>query len=175
MRSPPSRAQRKERHCVTLLPATARALPSAGGIDWPPLRSGGETGMYDHGWYQVAFERDLAEEVNPLGFANRRWMGIKAPSGVRVLDATCPHRGAHLAFGGKVLGEVLRCPFHGHAIGLGRASPEGFEVREYPAVTIGGMVFAALSDGRILEGPDWRPIEARGDRLDRLHALAVAA
>ncbi|HEY7821116.1 MAG TPA: Rieske 2Fe-2S domain-containing protein [Vicinamibacteria bacterium] len=109
--------------------------------------------MYDHGWYQVAFEHELENDVNPLGFAGRRWMGIKTPSGIRILDATCPHRGAHLAFGGKMVGEVVRCPFHGHAIGLGKASPEGFEVREYGAASIGGMVFAALSDAEVPDLP----------------------
>jgi hypothetical protein len=38
-----------------------------------------------------------------------------------------------------------------------------------------GRLFAALSDGRILEGPDWLPLEVGGDRIDELHALAVAA
>ena len=31
----------------------------------------------------------------------------------RVMDAHCPHLGAHLAVGGRVEGECLRCPFHG--------------------------------------------------------------
>jgi 3-ketosteroid 9alpha-monooxygenase subunit A len=107
--------------------------------------------MYGKGWYQVAFERDFEGEVNPVGFADRRWMGVKGPSGIRIFDATCPHRGAHLPFGGKVLGEILRCPFHGHAIGLGKPSAEGFCVREHRTAVIGGMVLVALSDG---EAPD---------------------
>ena len=31
----------------------------------------------------------------------------------RVLDAYCAHLGAHLGEGGRVVGENLRCPFHG--------------------------------------------------------------
>ena len=31
----------------------------------------------------------------------------------RVLDAYCPHLGAHLGEGGRVVGETVRCPFHG--------------------------------------------------------------
>ncbi|HEU6443699.1 MAG TPA: hypothetical protein VFL61_01430 [Gaiellaceae bacterium] len=38
-----------------------------------------------------------------------------------------------------------------------------------------GRLFAALSDGRILDGTDWQPLELRGDPIERLHALAVAA
>ncbi len=30
-----------------------------------------------------------------------------------LLDAHCPHLGAHLAVGGKVEAECIRCPFHG--------------------------------------------------------------
>jgi phenylpropionate dioxygenase-like ring-hydroxylating dioxygenase large terminal subunit len=32
---------------------------------------------------------------------------------VRLLEAYCPHLGAHLAVGGRVEGETLVCPFHG--------------------------------------------------------------
>ena len=30
-----------------------------------------------------------------------------------VMDAYCPHLGAHLAYGGKVVGDCIDCPFHG--------------------------------------------------------------
>ena len=32
---------------------------------------------------------------------------------VHVLDAYCPHMGTYLPFGGKVVGDSVRCPFHG--------------------------------------------------------------
>jgi hypothetical protein len=37
-----------------------------------------------------------------------------------------------------------------------------------------GRLFAALSDGRILEGREWRELDLRGDRISELHALAAA-
>ncbi|HET9323216.1 MAG TPA: hypothetical protein VFO03_05005 [Gaiellaceae bacterium] len=37
-----------------------------------------------------------------------------------------------------------------------------------------GRLFAGLSDGRILDGSDWQPLELGGP-VDRLHALAAAA
>jgi len=30
-----------------------------------------------------------------------------------VMDAYCPHLGAHLGFGGRVVGDCIECPFHG--------------------------------------------------------------
>lgn len=30
-----------------------------------------------------------------------------------VVDAYCPHLGANLAAGGRVLGDCIECPFHG--------------------------------------------------------------
>lgn len=30
-----------------------------------------------------------------------------------VLDAYCPHLGAHLGVGGRVVGDCVECPFHG--------------------------------------------------------------
>lgn len=30
-----------------------------------------------------------------------------------VVDAYCPHLGANLAVGGRVLGDCIECPFHG--------------------------------------------------------------
>lgn len=32
---------------------------------------------------------------------------------VHVVDAYCPHLGANLAVGGRVLGGCIECPFHG--------------------------------------------------------------
>lgn len=32
---------------------------------------------------------------------------------VYVLDAYCPHLGANLAIGGRVVGSCIECPFHG--------------------------------------------------------------
>ena len=37
-----------------------------------------------------------------------------------------------------------------------------------------GRLFAALSDGRILEGSEWQELDLRGDRISELHALAAA-
>jgi 3-ketosteroid 9alpha-monooxygenase subunit A len=104
---------------------------------------------YEHGWYQVAFEGDLAQPISPLTFAGRALMAIRDPEvgQVRIFDAVCPHRGAHLAYGGRLAGHAtVVCPFHGHRIGLGEVSPEGFCTRGYASLVHGGGVFVRLSD-----------------------------
>lgn len=38
---------------------------------------------------------------------------FRTESGVaNVFDAYCPHLGAHLGIGGKVIGDCIECPFH---------------------------------------------------------------
>jgi len=67
------------------------------------------------GWYGVAFSADLKPgDVKPLHYFGRELVVFRTESGeARVLDAYCPHLGAHLGHGGKVHGESLACPFHG--------------------------------------------------------------
>jgi len=109
---------------------------------------------YRHGWYALAFERDLVEPISPLTFGGRSLMAVRSGRGIRILDARCPHRGANLAFGGRLAGASLICPFHGHRIGLGQASEDAFAVREYAALVHGGVVFARLSDIDNIDQPD---------------------
>jgi nitrite reductase/ring-hydroxylating ferredoxin subunit len=101
--------------------------------------------MYCHGWYQVAFDDELTGPLTPLDFGDRRLMAVKRDGNVRVFDAVCPHRGAHLAYGGKLDGDTVQCPFHGYHIGLGSGANGPFCVREYPCLACGGMVFIRLS------------------------------
>jgi len=67
------------------------------------------------GWFAVAF----AHELPSGGVLTRRALGrelvvFRTRSGAAsVVDAYCPHLGAHLGQGGTVDGELLRCPFHG--------------------------------------------------------------
>jgi nitrite reductase/ring-hydroxylating ferredoxin subunit len=67
-----------------------------------------------NGWFAVAFSRDLvAGEVKRIHYFDRELALFRTRSGrAAVLDAYCAHLGAHLAEGGKVFGECLRCPFH---------------------------------------------------------------
>lgn len=67
-----------------------------------------------NGWFAVAFSKDLvAGEVKRIRYFDNELVLFRTRSGqARVLDAYCAHLGAHLAEGGKVVGESIRCPFH---------------------------------------------------------------
>ena len=67
------------------------------------------------GWYAVAFSSDLIEgAVKPVHYFGQDLVVFRSRSGqAKVLDAYCPHLGAHLGEGGRVMGETIRCPFHG--------------------------------------------------------------
>lgn len=102
--------------------------------------------MYSKGWYQVAFERDLTKDLTAADLGPTRLVVARMPTGVRAFDADCPHRGAHLAIGGRLEDGAIVCPFHGYRIALGWGGDGPFCVREYRTLVIGGMVFVRLSD-----------------------------
>ena len=69
---------------------------------------------YPRGWFQVAY----ADEIKPGEAKALKYFGVdlvmfRTEDGeVSVLDAFCPHMGAHLGHGGKVEGDGVVCPFH---------------------------------------------------------------
>lgn len=68
-----------------------------------------------NGWFVVAESAEIAPgDVRALRYFGRDLVLYRADDGTpRVMDAHCPHLGAHLAVGGRVEGGCLRCPFHG--------------------------------------------------------------
>jgi len=67
------------------------------------------------GWFCVGYPEDFpAGEPKALYYFGRHLVGWRDDRGeVHVHDAFCPHLGAHLGHGGRVMGETVRCPFHG--------------------------------------------------------------
>ena len=69
---------------------------------------------YPRGWFQVGYADELAPgDVVPLKYFGVELVMFRTEDGqVSVLDAFCPHMGAHLGHGGKVEGDGIVCPFH---------------------------------------------------------------
>lgn len=98
------------------------------------------------GWYQIAYERELKEDQARVSVGEFQLMLIRSRGRLRAFDAYCPHRGADLTHG-KVLDDcTIVCPFHGRHIGLGVLGEDGFAVREYRTLAIGGLIFVLFLD-----------------------------
>jgi len=79
-------------------------------------------GPYPTGWYLALESSALAPgAVTPLALFGRELVAFRSEkTGTAViLDAHCPHMGAHLGYGGCVDGEGIRCPFHHWRFDLG--------------------------------------------------------
>ena len=89
------------------------------------MLSGLPFSVFPTGWFQIGWSDEFASgEARPISCFGRDLVAYRGDSGeVHVLDAHCPHMGAHLGFGGVVAGDDIDCPFHGW-----RWSPEGVNV-----------------------------------------------
>ena len=105
------------------------------------------------GWFQVAYPEDVAPGT---ATALRYWstdlvLWRDEDGEFHLQDAYCPHLGAHLGVGGKVIGATLECPFHGWTFnGEGSCVKIPYSdkvnrkarLRTYPVVVRNGMVMA---------------------------------
>ncbi len=117
-----------------------------------------------NGWFAVAWSKDLAEgEVRRARYFDQELAIFRTRSGqARVLDAHCAHLGAHLAEGGRVVGENIRCPFHAWQFdGSGQCVeipyckkiPARARVRAWPVVERNHMIFVWHHAEQ--KPPDW--------------------
>jgi phenylpropionate dioxygenase-like ring-hydroxylating dioxygenase large terminal subunit len=69
---------------------------------------------YPNGWFALCFVSDLKPKaVKTVPFMGEELVLYRTESGaVRAVEPFCPHLGAHLGRGGKIVGETIVCPFH---------------------------------------------------------------
>lgn len=118
------------------------------------------------GWYRMAASADLAPgQHKTLHYFGQDMILFRSESGqARLLEAHCPHLGAHLGKGGKVEGEAMVCPFHGWRIhGEGHVAtvpysehkPPRVCVRTWPLREVNGLIMAWVHPEG--EAPRWEP------------------
>jgi nitrite reductase/ring-hydroxylating ferredoxin subunit len=139
-----------------------------------------------NGWFIVAQSAELETgDVMPLYYFGRELVLFRGQDGAPYLvDAHCPHLGAHLAVGGKVEEGCIRCPFHGWSF-EGKSGqcvdvpyddsdyiPGRAKVRAFPTIERNEMIWAwhHLAGGEPfyevpgvpeIQDPDWSPIVVR--------------
>lgn len=66
------------------------------------------------GWFFVAYTDELAAgDVKPVRYFGEDLVLFRTEAGeAGLLEAYCPHLGAHLGHGGEIDGDGIRCPFH---------------------------------------------------------------
>lgn len=106
---------------------------------------------YPFGWFQVAYSDEVAVgDVKPLKYFGKDLVLFRTESGQPVvLDAFCPHLGAHLGYGGRVDGENVVCPFHGweydctgacSKVPYGTRQPKAARIRPWDVVERNGLI-----------------------------------
>jgi phenylpropionate dioxygenase-like ring-hydroxylating dioxygenase large terminal subunit len=102
--------------------------------------------MAHRGWHQIAYEREVLNELTSVSIESTELMLVKQSSGLRAYDIHCPHRGANLCRGGKLRDDHVVCPFHGRRIGLDAPGEDGFAVSGYRTIVAGGLVFVLFDE-----------------------------
>lgn len=108
---------------------------------------------YPNGWFRVSFSDEVPPgAVKAVKFFGRELVIFRGDDRqVRVLDAYCPHLGAHLGKGGKVVGNTIKCPFHGWRydgcgtcveVPFAKKIPRQAHVRPWLTAERNGIIFA---------------------------------
>jgi phenylpropionate dioxygenase-like ring-hydroxylating dioxygenase large terminal subunit len=106
---------------------------------------------YPNGWFRLAYGSDLdVGEVKPLEYFGRSLVLFRGEDGqATVMDAHCPHLGAHLGVGGSVEGSAIRCPFHAWLwdrdgscteIPYAKRIPPAAKIRTWPVAERDGLI-----------------------------------
>lgn len=119
---------------------------------------------YPNGWYYLGLSKEFAKgKMKTLPFMGSDVIVFRTSDGkINVSDPHCPHLGAHFGYGGKVVGDNLRCPFHGFEYdctgkcvktGYGAKAPLAALLYMWPVREVNGFVMIYYHRKR--EAPTW--------------------
>ncbi len=119
---------------------------------------------FARGWFMIAFSDELAAgQVIPMRRFDQELVIFRTEAGDPViLDAYCPHMGAHLGYGGKIQGDGIVCPFHAWKFnGAGKCTeipyakriPPKAGVKAWPVRERNGMIY--VWHDREQNEPNW--------------------
>lgn len=102
-----------------------------------------------YGWFQVCTPDEVAgAAATALFYFDRHLVAWRdEPGELHVMDAFCPHLGAHLGHGGTVEGCEIQCPFHGWRfdgdgtnvdIPYSSRTNQRARIRTYPTLEVNG-------------------------------------
>ena len=137
------------------------------------------------GWYALEYSDELKPgDVKPMEYFGRELVLFRTEDGeASVLNAYCPHLGAHLGHGGIVKGNSLSCPFHawefngeGYCTSVPYANrmPPKVDGKQcvvsYPVIERNQMIWAwyhpdgaepqfEIDDAEELSSADWSPLD----------------
>ncbi len=149
-----------------------RVRRKLGGVDraryqrGPSERIDGYPPPFPRGWYRIARAVDIPAgetlRVDALGVSLLAFRGVQ-DGALHVLDAHCPHQGADLGVGGKVVGNCVRCPFHDFDFdGCGKlvkvptlSDTPKIKTRAWPVREVHGMVWIWHDSAK--GEPDYEP------------------
>ncbi|KAB8335313.1 Rieske 2Fe-2S domain-containing protein [Scytonema tolypothrichoides VB-61278] len=106
---------------------------------------------FPNSWFGVASSEDLLPRgVIPLHYFGKDFVLFRDEEGIpHILDAHCPHLGAHLGYGGRIEGETIRCPYHGwlwnvdgQCVKVPYASklPSKVQIQSWPVREVNGLI-----------------------------------
>ena len=129
-------------------------------------RSSAPSLPFPRGWYVAADSDEIARgDVKPIKALGRDLVVFRTEDGeAHVINAYCPHLGAHLGHGGRVVGDRIRCPFHAWEFegktgkclkaAHGDAVPPRAEIKRWHVDEMDGLILVWFhEDGA---EPDWR-------------------
>lgn len=125
--------------------------------------------VYPNGWFRLLASSELArEEVKYISVLGQQLAVFRGNDGVvYIVNAYCPHMGANVAIGGKVVGNCLQCPFHGWKfrgddgkcveIPYSKTVPLTAKMKTWPSIEMNRSVYLWYhAEG---EHPSWFPDE----------------